>query len=326
MRHWAVALIDAWQAMHPFLMATGTRKEEITASHPGDDNLRRMHFVWISADGDELAMTADIIRSRCNGDLLRGQPAPSKCDRLGITWSKQKQFFRYDDSDPLNFPVAWQHWELMHPCPISERAQWPAFSPSGNHQPFSPQQAASTHQELVVRAVGAEAAADVTIHSYRGTLVSAMYVARAQGHTQFAEGIMQAHVRHKTLDAMYGYGKLLPTDYADNVAIITRVDPALARRDKLPEHEPTAMIASVEAIIDELGGDSAHQANQTPPATRSTKAPSADTLTRAHAPETIMVVGCERPVAVHHPDPWEIVGSKVDLPNELWGEGEGFTA
>ena len=94
----------------------------------------------------------------------------------------------------------------------------------------------------------------------------------------------------------------------------------------LPEHEPTALIASVKAIIDELGDDSANQANQAPPATRSTRAPSVNTRTRTSAPATIMVEGCEHPVAVHHPDPWEIVGNKVNLPNELWGEGKGFTA
>jgi hypothetical protein len=322
---WDPALTAAWSALHPFLTATGTRNEEVTRAHPGDDVLLRANFAWIGTDGEPLSMTSDVIRSRRNGDLLRGTPACSKCDRLGITWSKQKQFFRLDDTDELNFAHAMQRYELSYPCPEALRSEWPAFSPTGDERCFTTSDTARTHKRLAIRALGAAGAEDVTIHSYRGTLVSAMYVAKATGHAQFSEGVMQAHVRHKTLDAMYGYGKMMPGAFADNVAVITRTDASKARRDRLPEYGPAGAVASVEAIIDELETEAgSSRTRHTAPAAPSAARPG----TTAHAEDhttgrqLIDVVGQDEPTTAHTHDSWGIVGSAVDLPNALWEEEE----
>ena len=333
--NWHDALTASWRALHPYLASIGERKEGFTASFEGDDNIMRDNFVWIDDDGSELSMTLAVIRSRRNGHLLRGTPGASKCDRLGITWSKQKQFFRYDDSDPLNFAAAFQQWELAYPCPPEWRYLWPAFSPYGDFTPFSPHLAAATHKQLTVAAVGAERAANVTIHSYRATLVSAMYVAKHDGHHQFTEGIMQAHVRHKTLEAMYGYGKLMPGDFADNVAIITRTDASRAKHGNQIEYEPTGAVQAVEAAIEEIeakevtprstsqtAAASSELAKPTKPATATTKpkqsaAPTPPTAT------TITIVGCDSPVNAHTHETWNVIGSKINLPNSIWGEDDG---
>ena len=183
------------------------------------------------------------------------------------------------------------------------------------------------------QALGTDEADDITIHSYRHSLICAMYVARSEGHHQFSEGIMQAHVRHKTLDAMYGYNKLMPNAFADNVAIITRTDPskAKAKHDDLPEYEPLHAVAAVEAAIEEIDGV---DGKAKPVSTSKTHAANATATTAAPPPkptpspaaQTVTIVGDETPVAAREPETWQVIGDHINLPNELWGEGSGNSA
>ena len=342
---WSPSLVAAWRAIHAYLVSIGERKEAWTSSCEGDDNLLRSNFKWLDDDGNGLPMTREIIRTRRNGHILQGSPGASKCDRLGITWANQKQHFRYDDSNPLSFAVAFQRWELAYPCPADERTRWPAFSPSGDQHPFAPGLATATHSHLMIHVLGAQEATDLTIHSYRASLINAMFVAKASGHVQFTEGIMQAHVRHKTLEAMYGYGKLQPRDYADNIAIITTTDPSGARRDPNIEFDPSSTLESIEATIQGLDGlDSApstsaaaapppsptrgalSKAPATPPRARNpTKARTPTTVPQTTGRLMVDVVGGAAPVAAMGADSWHLLGTMVDLPNALWDEGSGQT-
>ena len=337
---WQPSLVASWYAQHTWLTVIGERKEGWTEAHAGDDNIRRANFNWLDTNGEPLPMTISIIDSRHNGCILRATVGASKCDRLCITWANQKQYFRYDDNNPLCFAVAFQRWELAYPCPISKRSEWPAFSPYGNHVPFTPSVATTTHAHLMIHALGAEEAVDLTIHSYRATLINAMFVAKAAGHTQFTEGIMQAHVRHKTLDAMYGYGKLLPSAYADNLAIISTTDASGARRDMSIEFDPTNALASVEASIDAIGEPKAVTAEPSPrhrplSPTAPPTPPRATRPQRVRPPPptpatmvgpVIEIVGNQRPIATYGTDSWRLLGSTVNLPNALWNEGSGTTA
>ena len=329
---WTATRHAAWKVIHAFEVGTGTRKDEFTKAFPADDCIMRANFVWIDGEGNELSMTVTVIASRIRGNLLRGKSAPSKCDRLNLEWSKQLQWFRLDEDDPLNFAYAFQQWELAHPCPLHERGNWPAFSPTGDMHPFSPSAAAHDHQQLLSASIGAIDAADRTIHSYRASLVSAMYVAKAKGNHEFTEGVMQAHVRHKTLDAMYGYGKMTPSNFADNIAKLTTMDPSLAKREDLPEHEPAATLQAVEAILEDMGGSSssgAAPATAAPSAARGARAAAAAAGGAVPAAPLanafVTVVGCPEPVRDLGTDSWHLVGCPIELPNDLWGEGGGTT-
>ena len=110
-----------------YVLSTGARKDEWTASFEGDSFVRRASFAWVDKDGNDLPSSPEDIASRKNGDLLRGKSAPSKCDRLNIEWGGRDRWFRYDDKNPLNFARHWQQWEMAHPCPERERSWWPAF-------------------------------------------------------------------------------------------------------------------------------------------------------------------------------------------------------
>ena len=141
---------------------------------------------------------------------------------------------------------------------------------------------------------------------------------------------MQAHVRHKTLDAMYGYGKLTPSAFADNMAIVTRMDPNMANLEDLPDHEPKETLAAVERVVDALGPQPSPKPQAppdkvTPSKNKSSKRGSTATPTPSPQlpPQTVRIAGAKEPVAILAPDSWNIVGTTLDLPNEVWGESEG---
>ena len=222
---WTHELHIVWLAIHTFLIATGTRKDEWTRASLLDDCLMRINFVWVDdVTMVPLPMTIATIASRRKGSMLRGQSSASKCDRLNIVWIKQKQWFRLDEDEPYNFAYAFQQYELAFPCPEDQRSTWPAFSPTGDEHAFSPHAAAYQHKQLCIAAIGAKLAADRTIHSYRGTLASKHAAARAAGAAHLTHAVTQAHTRHKTLEALLSYEKMRPHNFADNVELSNRTD------------------------------------------------------------------------------------------------------
>ena len=332
---WSQIRHVVWDAMHKFFLSTGTRKNEVTLVQIIDDIIRRSNFWWLDrVTFERLPMTREIIASRKNGDILCGQSGHSKADRLNVHWSKQKQYFRYDDKDPLNFAYAFQQYELLFPCPLDKREEWPAFSPEGNHTAFSPSAAAKDHRELLTAAIGAVLAKSRTIHSYRASFITAMFHLRQQGFKQFTNPVMQAMVRWKTLEAMISYAKITPADYADNVALATGGDAGLTPVADLPQIEPMAALESVEHAMECIGSMSI-SAN-TPALTKTfepiesckpSKSPgraaatTASSDTMAHT--TIKVVGFEELVKAYGNDSWRMVGSNIVLPNSIWGEEDG---
>ena len=134
---WSSTLRSALLTAFCYVLSTGARKDEWTASFEGDTFARRASFTWVDDEGRDLPCTPEVLASRRNGDLLRGRSAPSKCDRLNIEWGGRDMWFRYDDTNPLNFAWRWQQWETAYPCPERERSLWPAFSPTGNATAFT---------------------------------------------------------------------------------------------------------------------------------------------------------------------------------------------
>ena len=112
----ATGAVGGWTAvMHMALLtafchaiSTGVRLDEWTASFQGDTYARRCNYVWVDDGGRDLPSTRETIASRRNGHLLKGRSAPSKCDRLNVEWGGRDMWFRFDDTNPLNFAWRWQ--------------------------------------------------------------------------------------------------------------------------------------------------------------------------------------------------------------------------
>ena len=332
---WSVTEHDVWHVIVAYEVCTGERKDAWTSAFEGDDVLKRGNFSCIDKNAARLIMTAETIveaRER-EGSLVEGTCAPSKCDRLNIVWSKQKQYFRVRRDDTFSFAYLWLQFEAKYPCPLEKRSTWPAFSPYGNEETFAPHRAAVQHKQLCVTAIGAKAE-DKTVHSHRATFASSLTVARAEGNTEITDGVTQALIRWKTLASLMSYNKLTPNSYANLVEKGTAADAGLVNEADVPEHGPEETLNELEQTMSALDqglkpepastavlpGANHPADKRVPPAPTPANAPSA-----AAALPAIEVVGYDAPVSTAGKDSWQLLGSNVDLPNSLWGEEDGGT-
>eukprot|EP00966_Prymnesium_polylepis_P235821 5453825-Prymnesium_polylepis.3 len=84
-------------------------------------------------------------------------------------------------------------------------------SPSGDRTPYTLGQAASDHKKLCcIHALGETEGKPITPHAHRVTLATGI-MSQPDGD----EATAQALVRHKTVDALRTYYKMLPSKYAD---------------------------------------------------------------------------------------------------------------
>ena len=90
-------------------------------------------------------------------------------------------------------------------------------------------------KRLVVSVLGAREAEELTIHSYRAALASALVKARAGGRTDIEDSVIQALERWKTTAAMRRYGRLGPQQYAEYVAIGTTTDAGNRVHEDVPK-------------------------------------------------------------------------------------------
>ena len=344
-REWTGTLHDAMLVLICYCLSTGTRKDEWAESSDGDSYVRRGNFAWVDDNGADPPSTPDVIASRRNGHLLRGRSAPSKCDRLNVEWGAQNQWFRYDDSNPLNFAWRWSQWEHKYPCPPHERARWPAFSPWGDSRPFRARQADAWLRVLLIQVLGEAAAAVLSWHAFRVTIAMALLASRNHSIMRDeVEGVIQTLVRWKTVEALRIYARMKPNDYADFVDLATKTDASLAHDQEPPETGPQAIIAEHEAAIAALaqaekskkedgrpGGRSdegAHQADAAHATTRDAKrarkkTPPREQPLRAPPPAATYYIGEGRTVEDRGEDRWAVTGRDVSLPNTFWGVDDG---
>jgi len=245
-----------------YCLATGTRCNEMAqafqlsadaSTQPDMDYLRRANFVPFKA-GIQLEPTTDSWASLRNGDMVRAHPAPSKCDRDNVSFGNIKQWFRYDDTNPLNFASVYAQWEVDYPCPTDRRDAWAAFSPHGSEKPFACDKLRALLGVLMIATIGSAEAALRSWHAFRVTIACCL-MARPEYKTnpQAQEALIQMLVRWKTPESVRRYAKTLPNDYADHIDNVTITDghPAANMRHKVTI-DPSAGYEDIEAAIAEL--------------------------------------------------------------------------
>ena len=322
---WSPALTEAWGVMHPYLVAIGERKEEITAAFTATTTSCAANFVWIDDDGNELRMTIEVISSRRNGHLLRRHRRASKCDRLCITWAKQKQIL------PLRrqrSPQLCRRLPEMGACvPMSARVALPVARFLADGRRTSLLAARRRRHAQAARAAGSRR------RESRRTSPSTRTATRSsarctspepQGtHSSPRASCRPTCATRRSTPCMVT-ARCMPSDFADNVAIITRTDPSTAKRDDLPEYEPLGAVEAVEAAIDELDGLGNNAKPAAAPTARAAPtAAAAAPPPKPAKPRTVTIIGDATPVATREPETWHVVGSRISLPNELWGEDDG---
>ena len=342
---WTATLRMAVLTAFCYVLSTGARKDEWTASFEGDSFVRRASFAWVDADGNDLPGTPEVIASRKNGDLLRGKSAPSKCDRLNIEWGGRDMWFRYDDTNPLNFARHWQQWEMQHPCPERERSWWPAFSPTGDSKPFTGKQADALLHTLLSKVMTEAEAARRSWHSGRITIATRLYArrgAKANGIAVDAiEGVIQSLVRWKTPEAMRIYARMEAARYADYVDMATdaSVESDGTTPEDLPEVDPTGVLAENEATLAAIEAEAARatkggRAARGDPVAKGGKQCGKRRATPAtgdvalgvaepEAKRTLYDIG-ERVALAHEGDEsWGVIGQAIRLHSSFWGLDDG---
>jgi hypothetical protein len=326
-----------------YAMSTGARKDEWTLTFEGDTYARRANFTWVDAQGNDLPSSPEIIRSRRNGDMLRGRSSPSKCDRLNIEWGSRDMWFRYDDTNELNFPWRWQQWENAHPCPQGERQRWPAFSPSGNEVPFTGSAASACLNAVMGAVMTAAEAAQRTWHSARITVATRLFAKRGTVNgiaRDEIEGVTQSIVRWKTPEAMRLYARMQPTQYADYVDMAANLHPTPgeATLDDIPEVDPSGVLAEAEATMAALdveasravkaarttrgeasadagGDDKQRKRRRTAPVTGDTQHDTGEPV----APPEVFDIGSGTALQHIGDDSWGVVGQALRMHNSFWG-------
>ena len=243
---WPAALSMAMLVAFCHALSTGMRCDEWTSAFSGDTYARRSNYTWVDEQGGDLPNTPEVINSRYTGCLLRGRSSPSKCDRLNVDWGASDMWFRYDNTNPLNFAWRWQQWELEYPCPEHERHVWPAFSPSGDSVPFTSAKARACLNTLLLRAMSPVEAAKRSWHACRVTIATRLFAARGSKSGEIPrdeiEGVIQSVVRWKTVEAMRIYARMGRHAYADYVDLATNTDADAQIPDDLPECDPSGLM------------------------------------------------------------------------------------
>jgi len=247
---WSPTLHLSFLVMVCCCLATGVRLDELTS----EECYKRANFVWLDkVTGDELPNTVATSRSRRNGDLLRGRSVESKCDPHNVVWGSRFMWFRYDDTNPLNFAWRWSQWETEHPAPEGERHKWPAFSPTGDGTRYGWAQATALFVVLMTFVMGAAEALLHSFHAIRVTIATCLLSMKLpDGSQAISDGSIQMFVRWKTAESMRIYARMSPADYADSIDEATRTDAAPHKGAGLPTIGPEEAIAQMEEAINDL--------------------------------------------------------------------------
>jgi len=234
-----------------FAIATGIRLDEICS----EECYKRSNFVWIDKEGNDLPSTPATHGSRKNGDLLRGRSVESKCDPHNVVWGSRSMWFRYDDTNPLNFAWRWSRWEQAFPVPEEEakRHDWPAFSPEGNAARFSKVKVTALLFALMVLVMGATEALKRSFHAFRVTIATTLISKRTpEGAQANCDGTIQMMVRWKTSTSMRIYARVAPDDYANLVDEVTKTSASPLLSGELPPIGPEEAILEMECMLREL--------------------------------------------------------------------------
>ena len=267
---WPATKRHALRTAFTYGLATGVRANEPTRAFLADsDFTRRSHFVLIGGGDNELPMTAATLLSVTDGTLLRGRRGPSKCDRSGMEWGDRDCWFKLDRTNPLNFAAAWLAYELEHPCPPEERHMWAAFSPDGGKLPWTTSGLQRDFNELMRCAIGDAEAARRSWHSLRVTIATALSTRR------HPDGLIQALVCWKTLDAMRLYAKTNRHQYADAVEEVTTTSIDVTRVNHIPAHGPEYVIDELDAALEALDGHDGDKGGAKGGASKTTEGPAA---------------------------------------------------
>ena len=254
---WTVVQHDAMRVTIKFNLSRGPRLDEWCEMHLGDSFYRRANFVWCQAT--EIIGDAAVVQARgiaIEGLLVRVINVPSKTDRSGVKWAGRHMWYRANSSNPLSFGTEWALWEARYPCPPELRRQWPAFSPTGNAEPFKPAKARAMLSLMWTAVEGAAFAALHAWHDFRATIASALTGAK------HAASVVQAVVCWASQASVELYGQMSPDAFADAVEVATSTDAARHAHLPVPHTSNVSIAQELDLCLEAMTGGAHTRANK----------------------------------------------------------------
>ena len=213
------------EAAMSFARCTAARKAELCS----DDNphyFSRANLTWY-VNGVEVTPTPENIK---RATRLRIRPAASKADPFNIHWGSICMWFDLTPGEHMSVALAMQQLELEYPCPPKQRKRYPILfdpeaPPADVPKPVTRAWLTRRFAQLMEAALGKEAAALRSWHSWRVTLACAL---RAAVDAQHPEGrsldLIKVFGRWRSDDAVKIYGRLRSDEYARHVSASLRAD------------------------------------------------------------------------------------------------------
>ena len=184
------------------LAQTGFRKAEV-ALGAGEWDETRLSFEnlkWKIGGKTVQAPTRHQLLSLTEEDFAIIMPPPSKADQWGRRWGNNPIWLPYDPSAAINAAAALAAWELCAAVPLERRAGTPLFcGKDGVGTPLRTKEIEATFDALLRSVVGAENAANYSMHSWRSYLASSMLAAGC------SDAEIQAALRWASEDALKIY-------------------------------------------------------------------------------------------------------------------------
>ena len=206
----------------------------------------------------EVAPTPENIR---RATRVRIRPAASKADPFNLHWGGIFMWFDLINGEHMSVALALQKLELQYPCPPARRKEYPLLfdpeaAPADVPKPVTRAWLTARFGLLMVAALGDEAAALRSWHSWRVTLACAL---RAAVDAEHPDGrpldLIKVFGRWRSDDAVKIYGRLRNDEYARHVSASLRADAGsleAAHEAAAMEHiDPVAVFNQVAAAAAE---------------------------------------------------------------------------
>ena len=142
-----------------------------------------------------------------------------------------------------------------------------------------------------------------TFHDFRATVCSALAAARAAGHKDVSNGLIQAIVHWKTEESVLRYTHMAPKEYAAYVRLATDTDAGVVPHKDAPEADPTGTCAELSLIADTLAHDNGKRAADRQPEC---------------APKATFKVQDGKTATAKGDDSWGLVGTDVRVLLSTW--------
>lgn len=202
------------KAMFATLAQTGMRKAEVSLH--ANVKFNKMHLSmanvrWIVGGVMYDALTPELYAKLQDGDYALLRVPPSKADQFGLHWGASTIYLMYR-ADAAAFPICaareLAREEMRRAVAPDARREAPLFVSSAD-MPFRHQEVSHVFHAMLHRLVGADRAAQYSVHSFRIYLACALLEAGASSAT------IQAMLRWRSDDALKIYARINDYKYSD---------------------------------------------------------------------------------------------------------------